>query len=225
MNRAWLLAALLPAAMGAARGGPQEAEMPLLLSEDFEKGADRWEPTDSAGWKIADGPTGKCYSQFQKKSAYTPPHRSPFHIALLKGIVVEDFVLEAKVQSTVKDYPHRDACLFFGYQDASHFYYAHLGKKTDPQAHQIMIVNGAPRTKITVKNNEGTDWTDNWHSVRVVRKVADGTIEVYFDDMKTPCMTASDKTFAWGRVGLGTFDDTANWDDVRLRGVKAGPPR
>jgi hypothetical protein len=40
--------------------------------------------------------------------------------------------------------------------------------------------------------------------------------------MKTPCMTASDKTFAWGRVGLGTFDDTANRDDVRLRGVKAG---
>ncbi len=46
--------------------------------------------------------------------------------------------------------------------------------------------------------------------------MSDGTIEVYFDDMKTPVMTATDKTFAWGRVGLGTFDDTGDWDDVKL---------
>lgn len=34
-------------------------------------------------------------------------------------------------------------------------------------------------------------------------------------------MTATDKTFAWGRVGVGSFDDTGNWQDVKLRGVKA----
>ena len=42
-----------------------------------------------------------------------------------------------------------------------------------------------------------------------MRKVADGTIEIYFDDMKKPLMTANDKTFAWGQIGLGTFDDAA----------------
>ena len=67
---------------------------------------------------------------------------------------------------------------------------------------------------------EGTSWTDNWHNVRVVRFVEDGLIQVYFDDMKTPVMTAVDKTFTWGRVGVGSFDDTGNWDDVKVRGIK-----
>ncbi|MBW8883948.1 MAG: hypothetical protein JF612_04050, partial [Planctomycetia bacterium] len=45
------------------------------------------------------------------------------------------------------------------------------------------------------------------------------TIEIYFDDLQKPVMTANDKTFAYGRIGLGTFDDTADWDDITLRGV------
>ena len=38
--------------------------------------------------------------------------------------------------------------------------------------------------------------------------------------MYKPVMTAKDKTFAWGRIGIGTFDDTSDWDDIELRGVK-----
>ena len=29
---------------------------------------------------------------------------------------------------------------------------------------------------------------------------------------------AEDKHFAWGQVGIGSFDDTGNFDDVRLWG-------
>jgi hypothetical protein len=211
-----LLAALL---------GAQEGELPLLVSEDFEKGADRWEPLDPKGWKILETDRGKVYSQFVKESAYKPPHRSPFNIALLKEVAVGDFVLEARCQSTIPDYGHRDMCLVFGYQDPAHFYYAHLGKKTDDHANQIFIVNDKPRAKISTRTTPGTNWTDGWHQVKIVRKTADGTIEVYWDDLTSPVQTALDRTFAWGRVGIGSFDDTGNWDDIRLRGVKAEPPR
>src|SRR5262245_13792838 len=186
-----------------------DVELPLLLREDFGKGADRWEPTDAAAWKVIDTKTGKAYNQFQQ-SKFQPPHRSPLNFALLKDVNVGDFVLEAKVQSTARDYGHRDMCLFFGYQGPAHFYYVHLGQKTDDHANQIFIVNDAPRTKISTKTTEGTKWDDGWHDVKIVRRVADGTIEVYFDDMKTPVMTAKDKTFAWGRIGVGSFDDTGN---------------
>ena len=57
--------------------------------------------------------------------------------------------------------------------------------------------------------------------MKVERTVADGRIAVYFDDMKTPIMTATDKTFTWGQVGLGSFDDSSNWDDVRVYAVRA----
>ncbi len=83
-----------------------------------------------------------------------------------------------------------------------------------------MRVDGAPRVMITENQSPGIPWTDNWHKVKVVRRVADGTIEIYFDDMARPVMTATDKTFTWGQVGLGSFDDRGNWDQVKLFGVK-----
>jgi hypothetical protein len=32
-------------------------------------------------------------------------------------------------------------------------------------------------------------------------------------------MQATDKTFVWGQIGVGSFDDTGNFDDVRLWGA------
>jgi hypothetical protein len=196
----------------------------LLFSDDFSKGADRWKPTDAGAWKVIDVKAGKAYSQF-RNSKYKPPHRSPLNYSLVKDLLVGDFILEARVQSTVKDYPHRDMCLFFGYQAADKFYYAHLAKKADDHANQIFIVNGAPRKKISTSTTPGTKWTDGWHHVKVVRRIADGSIAVYFDDMKKPVMTATDKTFTWGQVGVGSFDDAGNWMDVKVYGTKAEKPR
>jgi hypothetical protein len=207
-----LLALLLSAALGAGES------LPLVFTEDFEKDASRWQPTDAKGWKLDSKDGNHFFAQIQKQSAYKPPYRSPLNFALVKDLSVTDFVLEAKVQSTIKDYDHRDACLFFGYQGPSKFYYVHFGKKADDHANQIFIVNDAARVKISTKSTKGTPWTDAWHHVKVVRKIADGIIEVYFDDMKVPAMTAQDRTFEWGQVGVGTFDDTTNWDDVKVHG-------
>jgi hypothetical protein len=198
----------------------EEQEAPGVFKEDFENGAKQWEPLDAKQWKVAEAGGNHVYSQFEKKSAYQPPHRSPTNVALLKDVKLGDFTLTAKVKSTHADYDHRDAVIVFGYVDAAHFYYVHLGAKTDDRANQIFIVNDAPRIKISTKTTEGTKWTDDWHNVKVVRKVADGTIEIYFDDMKTPCMTATDKNFAAGRIGIGTFDDTSDWDDIEIRGTQ-----
>jgi len=111
-------------------------------------------------------------------------------------------------------------CLFFGWQNPSHFYYVHLGEKQDPNSSQIFIVNADPRTPITEKNSGGIPWeSGHWHDVKLVRKVTDGLIEVYFDDMNKPQKVAHDKTFLWGLVGLGSFDDLGLWDDVKINGV------
>jgi len=199
-------------------------ELQILVREDFEKGAERWEFSDPKAWKVIDTDKGKSLGLVEKTTPKTP-HRSPFGRALLKDLIVGDFVLEADLQSTVKDYPHRDLCLFFGFQDDDHFYYSHLGKTTDKHANQLFIVNGADRMMISTKTTEGTNWTDDWHHVKVVRKVADGTMEVFLDDMKTPVQTATNKTFLWGQVGVGSFDDLGNFDNFVLRGATATPEK
>jgi hypothetical protein len=199
-------------------------DLPVLFEESFEKGAERWQPLDEKQWQIKKTDKGQVFSQFEKKSNYKPPHRSPTNVALLKDVSVGDLVLTAKVRSTHPDYGHRDAVVVFGYQDPAHFYYVHLGKQADDHANQIFIVNNEARKKISITSTTGTNWTDDWHAVKVVRKPADGTIEIYFDDMDKPVMTAKDQTFAWGRVGVGTFDDTSDWDDIVVRGTAAKAP-
>jgi len=196
----------------------EKTDLPLIYSEDFENGADRWEPSDAKAWKVEQTDRGAVYSQFKKRSNYKPPVRSPYNMSLLKGVTVGDFVLTAKVKSTHPDYGHRDVCLFFGYQKPDQFYYVHLGKKADAHANQIFIVNKKPRTKISLTTTKGTDWDDKWHDVKIVRSTKDGKIEIYFDDMQKPVMTAKDDTFTWGRVGVGSFDDTSQWDDFKLYG-------
>ena len=211
------------ACVAALLSTAQNDDLPPVLSEDFEEGAGRWEPTDAKAWTLTGGPKGRVYSLIKKRSAYKPPHRSPLNISLLKDVTVGDFVLELDVLSTEKDYGHRSLCLFFGYQDPAHFYYVHFGKKADDHANQIFIVNDKARTKISTKTTPGTPWDDKWHKLKVVRRVSDGTIETYYDDMKTPVMTAVDKTFTWGRIGVGSFDDKGNFDNVTIRGVKVKP--
>ena len=205
------LFALAPTAFGQ--------ELPLLFQDKFEKGADRWQPTDPKAWKVDKKGEIDAFHQFGQ-SKFTPPFRSPLNFALVKDLAIADFILEAKALSTGKDGPHRDMCLFWGYQDPSHYYYVHIAKQADDRANQIFIVNGKERVKISTTSTKGTQWDDRWHAVKIVRKVGDGSIAVYWDDMKTPIMTATDKTFAWGQVGVGSFDDSGFWTDVKISGVK-----
>jgi hypothetical protein len=197
-------------------------ELPVLATEDFEKGAGRWEFSDPKAWKIVETPQGKVLSLFEKTSPETP-YRSPSAVALLKDLIVGDFVFEADLRSTVKDHPRRELCLIFGYQDNGHFYYSHLGKTTDRKNNQLFIVNGANPSMISTRTTSGTDWDEDGHHVKVVRKVADGSIDIYFDDMKTPAQTATSKTFLWGRVGVGSFNNLGNFDNIVLRGAKVDP--
>ena len=140
-----------------------------------------------------------------------------YNIALIKDVQLSDFVLIFKVRSSKDTGNHRDCCAFFCHQDAEHFYYVHLGAKPDPHSGQIMIVDGEPRRAIT-QNKKLVPWDDQWHTVKVVRDSQAGTIEVYFDDMDNPHMRAVDKTFGKGRIGLGSFDDMNDFDDIRLYG-------
>ena len=190
-----------------------------LLREDFDNDASRWQPTDGTAWKVVKENDSSFYSMF-KDSQYNPPVRSPVNFALLKDISVTSFQLDVQMRSTQEVYGHQDLCLFFGYQDPSHFYYVHLGREADDHANSIFLVNGKPRVSIATQRTDGTDWSKDWHHVRVKRDIRLGTIKVYFDDMKKPIMTTKDKTFVFGQIGIGSFDDTGDFDQIRLFGTK-----
>lgn len=184
--------------------------------------------TDPAAWVISKEEKGGGALELVKQSKYQPPVRSPVNIALISEKVFGDFILEADLIQTGREYGHRDMCLFFGFQRPGQFYYAHIASKADPNAHNIFRVNDLPRTNIAQRTTTGADWGLNiWHKVRLERDTGAGTIKVYFDDMKEPIMVAEDKTFGAGRIGFGSFDDTGKIDNVKIWGrelAEARPP-
>lgn len=194
----------------------------VVFSDDFD-GTDanpvqsigdlkRWEFLDPKTWSWKNSEdAGGVIEITERGSEYKPPTRSPGHVALVKDLQAGNCEIRFRVRSTKDTGNHRDCCIFFGYQDASHFYYCHLGAKPDPHSGQIMIVKEAPRLALT-KNEKLTPWDDQWHNVMVRRNIDTGLIEVFFDDMTTPHMSVTDKTFGAGRVGIGSFDDLNAFD-------------
>jgi len=193
----------------------EDTKKPIFI-EDFEKGQDRWEMTDSKAWAISKDDKGNSLLCLNSSSNYEPAVRSPKSIALLKDMELEDFTLKVKAKQTGKEYGHRDLCFFFGYQDPKHFYYVHIATKADPHAHSVFLVNNEPRVSIAKERTNGVDWGTDFHQIKIVRDTKSGKIEVYYDDMTKPIMIAEDKTFLKGRIGLGSFDDTGCFDDLQI---------
>lgn len=209
---------LLLAVFSGCQGPGGAEKTTLLFKADFQDGKlDAWQPTDPDAWRI-ENECGNMVLSLFAASNYKPKVRSPLNINLIKEVEVGSFTLELKMHSTTEDYGHRDLCLFFGHQDPSHFYYVHIANKSDAHANSIFIVNGEPRVSIAKTRTAGTKWDDNWHNVRLVRNVETGTIEVFFDDNPVPIMTAVDNNFKSGRIGVGSFDDTGQYDDIRIWG-------
>lgn len=187
--------------------------------------------SDPAVWKFGKDEAGSGflelnYDRKKYKSSYAPKHRSPIHLAVLRQIPAIDFVMDIEVMSTTEIYGHQDACLFFGVQSPEKYYYVHLAPAPDANAHNIFIVNDAPRKNLLEPRKKGIEWKkDTWHKLRLVRQASTGKIEVYFDDLTKPVLTAEDKTFEKGWVGFGSFDDTVRFRNLALHQKNAIIPK
>ena len=216
MKPSTLVLPILVVVLSLPSGVQAENPAKVVFQDDFQSGSDKWEILDPKTWKLSEREGNSTLEITERKSEYKPPVRSPGHVALAKGLSLGSCEITFKVRSTKDTGNHRDCCVFFNYQDDQHFYYVHLGAKPDPHSGQIMIVNEAPRKALT-ENETLTPWDDNWHTVRVTRNIGDGTIKVFFDDMEKPHMEVKDGTFTKGRIGIGSFDDLNEFDDVVVR--------
>lgn len=118
---------------------------------------------------------------------------------------------------------HRDAVIIFGWQDDTHFYYAHLSGATDEWHNALVRVDGETRTALVplAQRPRPTLIDQAWHKVDVLRNVNTGTIEVYFDaydQEDKPIFRVVDRAYAWGHIGLGSFDDHASFANVKIEG-------
>ena len=213
--------ALLAALSTHAADAPKlPAGYQLLYEQDFKKpdALKDFVFSDPAAWRLAkekDRPALELHQQ----SNYKPAHRSPLNIALIADKVFGDFVLEVELLSTKKPYPHQDMCLFFGFTGPMGYYYNHIAVGADPNAHNVFIVNNAPRKNFAKETTKGITWGEReWHKVRAERDTQAGTYKLFFNDMSKPIMLAEDKTFTKGHIGFGSFDDVGMVTGIKIWG-------
>lgn len=190
-------------------------------SIDFEdQDLSAWQLPKAADWEIASEPgrpaTGRPnhFLRLLRRGEIGSPRR-PLQYAILKDACLGDFTLQVKVRRA-----GRSMLVAFGYQDSLHFYYTHLS--ADPGDHPVhnglFKVDGGERFRIAGQGAKPVLPDQSWHTVKIVRQVSTGRIQVFADNDTQPRFQHTDASFRFGRVGLGSFDETGDFDDFRLEG-------
>lgn len=157
----------------------------------------------------------------EKAGIPSGPIRRPAALAILKSEPLRNLTYSVELRSTAPvDLAVRDVQLIVGYQSPSQFYYVHLAAKTDAVHNGIFLVNNADRKRIDEPTSTARFVDLAWHRVRLERDVGTGTIRVFVDDDKTPALSAIDRTLTWGRVGVGSFDETGEFRNLHVVAIK-----
>jgi len=112
-----------------------------------------------------------------------------------------------------------DYAVVFGYQDDEESYYYAMFNNNPAYTQLFKVIRGVRGAALATASQ---DWlTDNaYHSIEVSR--AGSVIIVLFDGEEV--MRATDNSLGAGRVGVGSFNDSAYFDDVSVTGAAATVP-
>lgn len=189
-------------------------------TENFESGAARnWEPVNPEDWRVLREGANRVYALTRPFTVGVP--RRPIQISLLKDESFADFTLTCRVRRP--DPKMRSLILVFGYQDETHFYYAHLSSDSSVKApvhNGLFIVDGAPRRRIGTVEADAILPDTDWRRIKIVREAGTGRIALYVDDRPTPSLEVVDHRFQWGRIGLGSFNEVGSFDDLTVTGTR-----
>lgn len=190
-------------------------------SINFERGdLSAWILPKPADWEIA-SEGGNHFLRLLHAGEIGAPRR-PLQYALLKDACMGDFTLRVKVRRA-----GRSMMIAFGYQDTLHFYYAHLSADDGNHAvhNGVFKVDGGERFRIAGAGSRPALPDQNWHEVRIVRQVETGKMQVFADSDPQARFEYTDTSFRFGRVGLGSFNETGDFDDFRLDGQSSSQCR
>jgi len=210
-----LLASFLFVAAGAA------AATEGRWAADFENGSlDDWHLTVPSDWRIVES-NGNSVLRLDKAGPVGANPRRPVKLALWKPGCASSFDLELRVKRDPIQPTESDVLLIFGFQDKLHFYYAHLSSDDGNVAvhNGIFRVNGGDRERIAGTGAAPALPDESWHRVRLTREVETGEIELFLDNDAEPRFRVADRTHSHGLVGVGSFDNTGEFDDLRLTGT------
>jgi hypothetical protein len=193
-----LLALLLAAAPAAA--------------ETIQIFGHRWTVESAGDWSVDDGILRLLVPR--KPPEGTP--RRPQKFALADTAPFRRVTVEAEVRRH-----GRSLVIIYAWQDEAHFNYAHIS--SDPAVKQnvhngMFHVFGGERVRISPLDGPESLPTAEWTPVKLVFDGETGRCDVEVNGKRNPSLEAVDLSLRFGRVGLGSFDETGDFRRVRISG-------
>ncbi len=109
--------------------------------------------------------------------------------------------------------------LVYNWKDSSHFNYAHLSVDSPEKQivhNGIFHVYGSDRSRISKGIGAGSLPTTAWTKVKMVYDANSGRIVVEVGGQKFPSLDAVDVSLTSGKIGLGSFFETAQFRNLKI---------
>jgi hypothetical protein len=174
----------------------------------------KWSVAFGSDWKV-DLEDGVPVLRLVHARAPEPGPTRPMQFALNEAPLTGRVRFEADVEPL-----GGSLLLVFGYRDAAHFYYAHLSVDAAAQKpfhNGIFRVSGGPRERISgVDGPSAFAASGRWYRVSLNCDPAAGSVAVVVDGRPLPSLSVVDRGIGPGRVGIGSFDETASFRNVKI---------
>ncbi len=173
-----------------------------------------WSVPVAADWSI-EQQSDATVLHLKESRGPLPGPRRPIQFALAETPELGRVSVEADVMPLQKS-----LIIVFAYKDEAHFDYAHLSidmGTVQPVHNGIFHVYGGERVRISSTVGPAAfAATQQWYHVKLTRDSESGAVSVTVDGKRVPALSAVDVSLGAGKVGLGSFDETAKFKNVRI---------
>lgn len=148
--------------------------------------------------------------------------RRPTHFVLAETPSFRKVTIEADVKRN-----QRSLIFVYAWQDANHYDYVHISSDNalKQNVHNgVFHVFGGERVRISPLDGPAALPTTDWTPIKLVFDGDTGRCYMEVNGKRNPSLEAVDLSLRHGRVGMGSFDETGDFRNVKISGeVKEGP--
>jgi hypothetical protein len=190
------------------------AALTLTAADTLDIFGHKWTVPNASDWSTGeDGGSAVLHLVTGKEPL--PGPRRPFQFALADTPAFRDVTIEADAKPL-----GRSLILVFAYRDAGHFDYAHFSTDTgtkQPVHNGVFHVYGGERVRISSPDGPPAfAASGQWYHVKLVWGGSSGSVQGSVDGRPIPALRAVDLSLREGRVGIGSFDETGDFKNVKI---------
>lgn len=189
----------------------------LMAADTLSVFGQKWDVQSASDWATAD-------NLLQLKVSAEPAAgqpRKPTRIALLESKPYSKVTVDAEIKRNGKS-----LIIVYAWQDDAHYNYAHISVDTSASQNMhngMFHIFGGERVRMSSTEGPGSLPVQDWTPVKLVFDGETGRCYVEVNGKRNPSLDAADLSLRWGRVGLGSFDETGDFRNVKVTGVTRDP--